>query len=267
MGIGQTRDRHHRRVRRAAGPVAGGGTESPAARARGPGHGCGHHLFGTASTAAAIAVKDWLVANKRCGTLAVLRHARRGRRLGQGLHAARGSLRRRRRRGDDASGRSQCVERVEHARERHRQVPVPRPVRACLDRARSRALGARRRRSDERHGQPDARARAVGRAHSLRDHQRRPRPQRRSRFRRGLLLRASQRHARARRHLGADHERRARRRAGHGHHDGTGAHRRGVERPAEQLPRRVDAAEPAQGRRLRVHARRTAIRRHASEDA
>jgi aminobenzoyl-glutamate utilization protein B len=35
----------------------------------GPGHGCGHHLFGTASAAAAIAVKDWLVANKRSGTL------------------------------------------------------------------------------------------------------------------------------------------------------------------------------------------------------
>jgi aminobenzoyl-glutamate utilization protein B len=35
----------------------------------GPGHGCGHHLFGTASTAAAIAVKEWLVANKRTGTL------------------------------------------------------------------------------------------------------------------------------------------------------------------------------------------------------
>ena len=26
----------------------------------GAGHGCGHHLFGTASTAAAIAVKDWI---------------------------------------------------------------------------------------------------------------------------------------------------------------------------------------------------------------
>jgi aminobenzoyl-glutamate utilization protein B len=35
----------------------------------GPGHGCGHHLFGTASTAAAIAVKEWLAANKRQGTL------------------------------------------------------------------------------------------------------------------------------------------------------------------------------------------------------
>ncbi len=35
----------------------------------GPGHGCGHHLFGTASTAAAIAVKEWLAANRRSGTL------------------------------------------------------------------------------------------------------------------------------------------------------------------------------------------------------
>jgi aminobenzoyl-glutamate utilization protein B len=37
--------------------------------AEGPGHGCGHHLFGTASTAAAIAVKDWLVGTKRAGTI------------------------------------------------------------------------------------------------------------------------------------------------------------------------------------------------------
>jgi aminobenzoyl-glutamate utilization protein B len=35
----------------------------------GPGHGCGHHLFGTASAAAAIAVKEWLGANKRSGTI------------------------------------------------------------------------------------------------------------------------------------------------------------------------------------------------------
>ncbi|MCC7126834.1 MAG: amidohydrolase [Acidobacteria bacterium] len=37
--------------------------------AEGPGHGCGHHLFGTASTAAAIAVKEWLVAGGHRGTL------------------------------------------------------------------------------------------------------------------------------------------------------------------------------------------------------
>ncbi|HWP35947.1 MAG TPA: amidohydrolase [Gemmatimonadales bacterium] len=35
----------------------------------GAGHGCGHHLFGTASTAAAIAVKDWLAATARQGTI------------------------------------------------------------------------------------------------------------------------------------------------------------------------------------------------------
>jgi aminobenzoyl-glutamate utilization protein B len=33
------------------------------------GHACGHHLFGTASTAAAIATKDWLSANKMQGTI------------------------------------------------------------------------------------------------------------------------------------------------------------------------------------------------------
>jgi aminobenzoyl-glutamate utilization protein B len=35
----------------------------------GPGHGCGHHLLGTASTAAAIAVKEWMAAHKRAGTI------------------------------------------------------------------------------------------------------------------------------------------------------------------------------------------------------
>lgn len=33
------------------------------------GHACGHHLFGTASTAAAIEVKNWLIANKKQGTI------------------------------------------------------------------------------------------------------------------------------------------------------------------------------------------------------
>jgi aminobenzoyl-glutamate utilization protein B len=35
----------------------------------GPGHGCGHHLFGTAATAAAIAVKDWLATTSGKGTI------------------------------------------------------------------------------------------------------------------------------------------------------------------------------------------------------
>ena len=33
------------------------------------GHACGHHLFGTASTAAAVAVKEWMIKNKIKGTL------------------------------------------------------------------------------------------------------------------------------------------------------------------------------------------------------
>lgn len=35
------------------------------------GHACGHHLFGTASSAAGIAVKDWMIANKKSGTIRV----------------------------------------------------------------------------------------------------------------------------------------------------------------------------------------------------
>lgn len=36
---------------------------------KGAGHACGHHLFGTASAAAAIEVKNWLTANKKQGTI------------------------------------------------------------------------------------------------------------------------------------------------------------------------------------------------------
>ncbi|MBC7922559.1 MAG: amidohydrolase [Ferruginibacter sp.] len=39
---------------------------------RGPGHGCGHHLFGTASVAAAVAVKDWLARSKTKGTIKLM---------------------------------------------------------------------------------------------------------------------------------------------------------------------------------------------------
>lgn len=40
-------------------------------RGRISGHACGHHLFGTGSTSAGIAIKNWLVANKRPGTIRV----------------------------------------------------------------------------------------------------------------------------------------------------------------------------------------------------
>ncbi len=38
-------------------------------KADAPGHGCGHNLFGTASAAAAIAVKDWMIQTTQPGTL------------------------------------------------------------------------------------------------------------------------------------------------------------------------------------------------------
>lgn len=40
-------------------------------RGRISGHACGHHLFGTGSTSAGIAIKNWLVANRRSGTIRV----------------------------------------------------------------------------------------------------------------------------------------------------------------------------------------------------
>ncbi|MEP6732103.1 MAG: amidohydrolase [bacterium] len=43
--------------------------EQKALVAGGAGHGCGHHLFGTAAVASAIAVKDWMITNKIAGTL------------------------------------------------------------------------------------------------------------------------------------------------------------------------------------------------------
>jgi aminobenzoyl-glutamate utilization protein B len=46
--------------------------ERNAVTAGGPGHGCGHHLFGTASTAAAIALKQWMQTNRVKGTLRMI---------------------------------------------------------------------------------------------------------------------------------------------------------------------------------------------------
>jgi aminobenzoyl-glutamate utilization protein B len=43
--------------------------ERQALVAGGAGHGCGHHLFGTAAIASAVAVKEWMIANKIPGTL------------------------------------------------------------------------------------------------------------------------------------------------------------------------------------------------------
>lgn len=40
-------------------------------RGRISGHACGHHLFGTGSTSAGIAIKNWLMRNKQAGTIRV----------------------------------------------------------------------------------------------------------------------------------------------------------------------------------------------------
>ena len=45
--------------------------ERDAVAAKPAGHACGHHLFGTGSTAAALAVKDWLASSGRPGTIRV----------------------------------------------------------------------------------------------------------------------------------------------------------------------------------------------------
>ena len=88
------------------GPVAGGRARAEARSTAGaPGHGCGHNLLGTASMAAAIAVKDWLASTGRAGHGALLRHAGRGRRRRQGLHGARRPVQRRRRGRHLAPGR------------------------------------------------------------------------------------------------------------------------------------------------------------------
>ena len=46
--------------------------ERKALKIGGPGHGCGHHLFGTASTAAAISIRQWMMANNVKGTLRMI---------------------------------------------------------------------------------------------------------------------------------------------------------------------------------------------------
>ncbi len=105
----------------------------------GPGHGCGHHLFGTASTAAAIAVKEWMAANKRGGTLKFFGTPAEEGGAGK-VYMLRAGL------FDDVdavvswhSGRPQRRERGELARQRHRQVPFPRRVGARIGGARTAA--------------------------------------------------------------------------------------------------------------------------------
>ncbi len=109
----------------------------------GPGHGCGHHLFGTASTAAAIAVKEWLIANKHAGTLRFYGTPAEEGGAGK-VYMLRAGL------FDDvdavvtmASGRSQRVERVEHASRTSAASSASAASRRTPPRRRTRTLGAR----------------------------------------------------------------------------------------------------------------------------
>ena len=131
-----------------------------------PGHGCGHHLLGTGSMAAAVAIKEWLAANRRSATIRYYgTPAEEG---GSGkVYMVRAGLFK----DVDAviawhPGDNNGVDGGSHAREHHRQVSLSRRLGACRGRARAGTLGARRRRGDDLHGQPDARARPAGDARS-----------------------------------------------------------------------------------------------------
>ena len=122
------------------------------------GHACGHHLFGTASVSAGIALANWLKKSGTPGTIRVYgTPAEEG---GSGkVYMVRAGL-------------FNDVDAVMHwhasdvnfagvdkcARQQVREVPLPRPVGPRLRRARKGPLGARRRRGDGRHGEHDARA-------------------------------------------------------------------------------------------------------------
>ena len=213
--------------------------ERHAIEAEGPGHGCGHHLFGTASTAAAIAVKEWLVANKHAGTLRFYGTPAEEGGAGK-VYMLRAGL------FDDVDAvvtmhpgdrnASSASSSLANITGKFRFRGVSAHASAAPDRGRSALDGVEAMNAMvnlmREHVPSDARIHYVitngGKAPNVVPD-----------FAEVLLLRAPQRHARARRHLGAHHQRRARRRARHRDDDGTGADRRGVERAAEQLSRRA----------------------------
>ena len=58
-----------------------------------PGQACGHHLFGTGSLAAAIAIKSWLADTNTSGTIRYYGTPAEGGRLREGVHGTRGFVR------------------------------------------------------------------------------------------------------------------------------------------------------------------------------
>ena len=127
----------------------------------GPGHGCGHHLFGTAAAAAAIAVKDWLAAERAAGTVRFYGTPAEEGGGGQDLHDPGRALQGRGRGRLLASGRPQPGHPRHVPRQHQRQVPIPWRQRACRRRTGAGPLRAGRRGGHERDGEPDAGARAL----------------------------------------------------------------------------------------------------------
>ena len=220
-----------------------------------------------ASAAAAIAVKEWLIAAAVPGRSAST--ARRPRKAGR----ARSTW--------SAAGLFKDVDAViawhpgdrneatpgEHLANVIGQVPLPRRLGARGGRAGQGPVRARRRRSHELHGEHDARARAAGNAHPLRHHARRRRAERRARLRRGLLLRAAPGHARCSTAIWERIVNAAKGAAlGTGDDDGARGDRRGLQRAAERVPgdapARTSNASAASPTRRGAH-----VRRGDSEDA
>ncbi len=246
----QARDRHPRRVRRAPGhqpgrrprPQADRGQERrPRLRASPVRHGFRLRRH----RARRLAQEE-----RHAGDDPRVRHARRGRRLRQGVHGARRPLQRRGRRAALARLRRELRGRRQGAGQQVREVPLPRPLGARLRRARQGPLGARRRRGDERHGEHDARAHSLGCAHALRHHERRLGAERGAGLRRGLLLRAPHGREDGRVHLRPAGQGLRGRGARHRHDRGPRGHRR--------------HAQPARERGARARDEREAERRSAA---
>ena len=143
-------------------------------RAGGPGHGCGHHLFGTASAAAAIALKQWMQANNVKGTIRMIGTPAEEGGAGKVYMVRDGVF-------DDVDAviawhpgddNSVTGERtMANISGKFRFHGVSAHAAAAPERGRS---AARRRRSHGRHDEHAARARAGRHSHPLHDHERRP---------------------------------------------------------------------------------------------
>ena len=189
-GRGRARDRDPRRIRRAAGTLAGRrhrGAEG--GRARRPRAWLRSQSARLGGAARRDRGEELSRRGRHQGPRALLRLPGRGRRRREDLHGARRLLRRCRHRDHLASRRDEPRRRRAEPRGRAHRLHVPRPRLACRRLAASRPQRARRGRADECRRQLHARAHAVGRAHPLRGARcRRRRAERRAGLRKSALL-------------------------------------------------------------------------------